>query len=108
LVDYANKKVAEGLSIKDAIGEAGVRRFRPILLTTLTTFGGLAPMVFETSRQAQFITPMAVSLGFGILFTTFVCLLLLPSFYLILGNLLQRNETQQSLELNEQQLNKPL
>jgi multidrug efflux pump subunit AcrB len=108
LVDYANKKVEEGLLMKDAISEAGVRRFRPILLTTLTTFGGLAPMVFETSRQAQFITPMAVSLGFGILFTTFVCLLLLPSFYLILGNLLQRNETQRSLELNEQQLSKPL
>ncbi|MEH6447716.1 MAG: efflux RND transporter permease subunit [Oleispira sp.] len=88
LVDYANKKVAEGLSNLDAIVEAGVRRFRPILLTTLTTFGGLAPMVFETSRQAQFITPMAVSLGFGILFTTFVCLLILPACYLILGDFL--------------------
>ena len=92
LVDYANKKVAEGLSIVDAITEAGVRRFRPILLTTLTTFGGLAPMVFETSRQAQFITPMAVSLGFGILFTTFVCLLILPAFYVILGDFLQRRQ----------------
>lgn len=90
LVDYANKKVAEGVPIREAIGDAGVRRFRPILLTTLTTFGGLAPMVFETSRQAQFITPMAVSLGFGILFTTFVCLLILPSFYLILGEFLQK------------------
>lgn len=90
LVDYANKKVAEGLTVADAIMQAGVRRFRPILLTTLTTFGGLAPMVFETSRQAQFITPMAVSLGFGILFTTFVCLLVLPSFYMILGEFLQK------------------
>jgi multidrug efflux pump subunit AcrB len=53
LVDFANKKVAEGLTVVDAITEAGVRRFRPILLTTLTTFGGLAPMVFETSRQAE-------------------------------------------------------
>ena len=88
LVDYANKKVAEGFSVVEAITEAGVRRFRPILLTTLTTFGGLAPMVFETSRQAQFITPMAVSLGFGILFTTFVCLLILPAFYVILGEFL--------------------
>ncbi len=90
LVDYANKKVAEGLSVVEAIIEAGVRRFRPILLTTLTTFGGLAPMVFETSRQAQFITPMAVSLGFGILFTTFVCLLILPAFYVILGTFLAK------------------
>lgn len=88
LVDYANRKVAEGLSVIEAITEAGVRRFRPILLTTLTTFGGLAPMVFETSRQAQFITPMAVSLGFGILFTTFVCLLILPAFYVMLGEFL--------------------
>ena len=92
LVDYANKKVAEGLSVVDAITEAGVRRFRPIILTTLTTFGGLAPMVFETSRQAQFITPMAVSLGFGILFTTFVCLLVLPSFYMLLGQFLQKRQ----------------
>ena len=92
LVDYANKKVAEGLTTLDAIVEAGIRRFRPILLTTLTTFGGLAPMVFETSRQAQFITPMAVSLGFGILFTTFVCLLILPAFYLILGEFLAKSE----------------
>jgi multidrug efflux pump subunit AcrB len=94
LVDYANKKVAEGLSNLDAIVEAGVRRFRPILLTTLTTFGGLAPMVFETSRQAQFITPMAVSLGFGILFTTFVCLLILPACYLILGDFLVKKGTE--------------
>jgi multidrug efflux pump subunit AcrB len=93
LVDYANKKVAEGLSLIDSIVDAGVRRFRPILLTTLTTFGGLAPMVFETSRQAQFITPMAVSLGFGILFTTFVCLLILPAFYLILGEFLLKRKS---------------
>ncbi len=97
LVDYANKKVAEGFTILDSIVEAGVRRFRPILLTTLTTFGGLAPMVFETSRQAQFITPMAVSLGFGILFTTLVCLLILPAFYLILGNFLENIKVSKSI-----------
>ncbi|MDF1764217.1 MAG: efflux RND transporter permease subunit, partial [Oleibacter sp.] len=85
LVDYANQlRRTEGLSANDAIIKAGVRRFRPILLTTLTTFGGLAPMVFEPSRQAQMIIPMAVSLGFGILFTTFVCLLVLPALYVML------------------------
>ena len=84
LVDYANQLKREGSSAKQAIMDAAERRFRPILLTTLTTFGGLAPMVFETSRQAKFITPMAVSLGFGILFTTFVCLLLLPTLYVLL------------------------
>jgi multidrug efflux pump subunit AcrB len=84
LIDYANGLREKGVDIKGAILEACERRFRPILLTTLTTFGGLAPMVFETSRQAKFITPMAVSLGFGILFTTFVCLLILPALYVVL------------------------
>ncbi len=90
LVDYANHRRRQGATAMKAIMDAGERRFRPILLTTLTTFGGLAPMVFETSRQARFITPMAVSLGFGILFTTFVCLLVLPSLYLMLENLKAR------------------
>lgn len=84
LVDYANQLKMQGSSAKQAIMDAAERRFRPILLTTLTTFGGLAPMVFETSRQAKFITPMAVSLGFGILFTTFVCLLVLPTLFVLL------------------------
>ncbi|ASP40111.1 multidrug transporter AcrB [Bacterioplanes sanyensis] len=88
LVTYANQRRREGgRSALEAAVDAGVRRFRPILLTTLTTFGGLSPMVFETSRQAQFITPMAVSLGFGILFTTFVCLLVLPSLYVLLDKI---------------------
>ena len=83
LIDYANRRRLESdLTAREAILEAGIRRFRTHLLTTLTTFGGLAPMVFETSRQAQMITPMAVSLGFGILFTTFICLLMLPATYL--------------------------
>ena len=85
LVEYANKKFEQGASALDAITEACRRRIRPILLTTLTTFFGLAPMVFETSRQAQFVVPMAVSLGFGILFTTLVCLLVLPSLYLVIN-----------------------
>ena len=84
LVDYANQLMKQGISAKQAIMDAAERRFRPIMLTTLTTFGGLAPMVFETSRQAKFITPMAVSLGFGILFTTFVCLLVLPTLFVLL------------------------
>ncbi|WP_084644957.1 efflux RND transporter permease subunit [Oceanobacter kriegii] len=83
LVDYANRQrlLRPGLTASQAAIEAGVRRFRPILLTTLTTFLGLAPMLFENSRQARFIMPMAVSLGFGILFTTFICLLVLPAAY---------------------------
>jgi multidrug efflux pump subunit AcrB len=85
LVEYANKKLQQGHDALDAIVEACLRRIRPILLTTITTFCGLAPMVFETSRQAKFVVPMAVSLGFGILFTTLICLLVLPSLYLLIN-----------------------
>lgn len=85
LVEYANKKYQQGDNAMKAIIEACQRRIRPILLTTITTFCGLAPMVFETSRQAQFVVPMAVSLGFGILFTTLVCLLVLPSLYVVIN-----------------------
>ncbi|MFK7960285.1 MAG: efflux RND transporter permease subunit [Phycisphaerales bacterium] len=75
---------ARGLAPFEAVVQAGKRRFRPILLTSLTTFFGLAPMIFETSVQARFLIPMALSLGFGILFATVVILVLLPSLYLIL------------------------
>jgi multidrug efflux pump subunit AcrB len=85
LVEYANKKYEQGCNAMDAITEACKRRIRPILLTTITTFFGLAPMVFETSMQAQFVVPMAVSLGFGIIFTTLVCLLVLPCLYLVIN-----------------------
>jgi len=83
LIDYANKLRREGVSAEEAIHRAGVRRFRPILLTTLTTFGGLAPMIFETSRQARFMIPMALSLGYGIVFATAITLVLVPSLYML-------------------------
>jgi multidrug efflux pump subunit AcrB len=83
MVVYANQRQDRGYSIFDAIHRAGVRRFRPILLTTLTTFGGLAPMIFETSRQARFMIPMAISLGYGLVFATAITLLLVPALYLI-------------------------
>jgi multidrug efflux pump subunit AcrB len=84
LVDYSNGRRNEGLSAYDAVCAAGVRRFRPILLTTLTTFGGLAPMIFETSRQARFMIPMALSLGYGILFATAISLILVPCLYMMI------------------------
>ncbi|MBC8470531.1 MAG: efflux RND transporter permease subunit [Planctomycetes bacterium] len=83
LIDYANRQRRKGASAFEAIHKAGGRRFRPILLTTLTTFGGLAPMIFETSRQARFMIPMAISLGFGILFATSITLVIIPCLYLI-------------------------
>ncbi len=82
-IDYVNIQRRKGHCAYDAVLEAGTARFRPILLTTLTTFGGLAPMILETSRQAKFLIPMAVSLGFGILFATGITLLLVPAFYMI-------------------------
>ena len=74
---------------RDAIHQAGIHRFRPIILTTLTTFGGLSPMSFETSRQARFLIPMALSLGYGILFATVITLVLVPSLYLIIEDIRQ-------------------
>ena len=70
-------------SALDAVCTASIRRFRPILLTSVTTFFGLAPMIFETSMQARFLVPMAISIGFGVLFATFVILLLVPALYLV-------------------------
>jgi multidrug efflux pump subunit AcrB len=89
LIDFANRKRLAGINVHDAIHGAGIHRFRPIMLTTLTTFGGLTPMIFETSRQARFLIPMAISLGFGILFATIITLLLVPSLYLIVEDLRQ-------------------
>jgi multidrug efflux pump subunit AcrB len=82
LIDYTNRQRRAGLTPEQAIPLAATRRFRPILLTTLTTFGGLAPMIFETSRQARFMIPMAISLGFGILFATVITLVIVPCLYL--------------------------
>jgi multidrug efflux pump subunit AcrB len=89
LIDFANRRRADGMTRHDAILGAGIHRFRPIMLTTLTTFGGLTPMIFETSRQARFLIPMAISLGFGILFAAFITLLLVPALYLIIEDLRQ-------------------
>jgi multidrug efflux pump subunit AcrB len=83
MIDYANRNRGDSTAF-DAIHEAGLRRFRPILLTTLTTFGGLTPIILETSNQANHLIPMAISLGFGIVFATALILLLVPCLYLIL------------------------
>jgi multidrug efflux pump subunit AcrB len=87
LVDFVNRKRAEGIALFDAVYMAGGRRFRPVLLTSLTTFVGLMPLLFEKSTQAQFLIPMAVSLGFGILFATLITLFLVPVNYLIMEDI---------------------
>ena len=81
LIDFVNSRIGEGLSISDAVIEAGQRRFRPVLLTSVTTVAGLTPILLETSLQAQFLIPMATSLCFGIMTATVLVLLLVPTFY---------------------------
>lgn len=83
MVDYANG-IRHKTSAYKAIHEAGLRRFRPIILTTLTTFGGLTPIILERSSQAFYIIPMAISLGFGIIFATAIILVIVPCLYLLL------------------------
>lgn len=87
LVDYVNKRRAEGITLIEAVSTAGAARFRAVWLTSLTTFGGLLPLIFEKSTQAQFLIPMGVSLGFGILFATFITLLLVPINYMVLEDI---------------------
>jgi len=87
LVDYINRKRKAGVELSRAIREAGAVRFRPIILTSLTTFAGLTPLMLERSVQAQFLIPMAVSLAFGVLFATIVSLLLVPASYYILEDI---------------------
>ena len=87
LVDYVNKRREEGIGVLESAFNAGGARFRPIILTSLTTFAGLMPLILEKSTQAQFLIPMAVSLGFGILYATLVTLFLVPANYLVLEDL---------------------
>ena len=87
LVDAVNQYRRTGMDLFEAIVTGGVRRFRPILLTTLTTFFGLMPMMLETSTQARFLIPMAISLGFGILFVTVITLILVPVLYMIVEDI---------------------
>ena len=84
MVDYVNKARQRGVSVREAVIEGGGRRFRAIFLTSMTTFIGLMPIIFETSMQAKIIIPMAVSLAFGVLFATVITLLMIPCQYVIL------------------------
>ncbi len=83
LMDYCNKLREKGMDAKEAIIEAGVARFRPILLTTITTIVGLVPMMMERSIQAAYLQPIVVSLAFGVFMAIFVTLLMVPSLYAI-------------------------
>jgi multidrug efflux pump subunit AcrB len=82
MVDFINQKVRAGEDLHESVIQSGTRRFRPIFLTSATTFAGLLPLIFDRSLQAQFLIPMAVSLAFGILFATAITLYLIPCSYL--------------------------
>jgi len=83
LVDFVNRLRANGVGAFQALVDAGVQRFRPIILTSVTTFLGILPMMAESSTQAQFLKPMVVSLGFAVVFALFLTLLLVPALYAI-------------------------
>lgn len=90
LIHAANRIRCQGTGVQQAISQAGALRFRAIILTSLTTFAGLTPMILERSLQAQFLIPMAISLGFGVLFATLITLILIPCGYLILEDIYGR------------------
>ncbi|MBM62681.1 MAG: acriflavin resistance protein, partial [Acidobacteria bacterium] len=105
MVDFINRKLAHYGNLDIAIREAGAARFRPILLTSMTTFFGLVPLMVERSFGAQFMVPMAISLAFGVIFATFITLVLVPTIYLILedlrkhtGKVFARNEDIQLIQ----------
>ena len=79
MIDFIDKRVERGMAPREAIVDGAKARFRPIFLTSLTTFLGVAPLVFERSLQAQFLVPIAASLGFGIVFATVVLMMIVPA-----------------------------
>ncbi|MFT4994706.1 MAG: multidrug efflux pump subunit AcrB, partial [Paraglaciecola sp.] len=87
MTDFVNQRRRQGHGIKEAVTEAGCARFRAITLTSITTFAGVLPIMFETSLQAKFVIPMAVALGFAVLYATLVTLILVPCLYMILEDL---------------------
>ena len=89
LIDQVNRRVRAGGGVHESAEQGARIRFRPIILTTLTTVAGITPLLFERSFQAQFLKPMAVSIAFGLMFATMLTLLVVPSLYLI-GNDIRR------------------
>ncbi|MBM79774.1 MAG: multidrug transporter [Planctomycetaceae bacterium] len=89
LIDFINQQLGEGKSLSEALMTAGARRFRPVMLTSITTIAGLTPILLETSFQAQILIPMATSIIFGLMFATFVVLFLVPAMYLLYGWLME-------------------
>ena len=87
MIDFINHYIDQGHEWREAVMEAGPNRFRAVILTSLTTFLGLLPIQLETSIQSEFVKPMAISVAFGVLFATFVTLILVPVIYFIARDL---------------------
>ena len=104
LIDFINNRVRNGVPIETAIEESGSRRFRPVLLTTITTIGGLTPILLESSIQAQILIPMATSIAFGELFATVVVLYLVPVTYSLYWSAGGRIVVQETESLTQQEL----
>jgi multidrug efflux pump subunit AcrB len=101
LIHKYNSLIQDGLDVPDALLEAGMARFRPILLTTITTVAGLAPIILLRSEQGQFLVPMAVSVAAGLVFGTFITLLLLPSALYVISDfkmMFKKNKNRRELE----------
>jgi multidrug efflux pump subunit AcrB len=90
MVDFINHHIDEGHDWRSAVTEAGPKRFRAVILTSVTTFLGLLPIQMETSIQSEFVKPMAISIAFGVLFATFVTLILVPVIYFVANDLSER------------------
>mgnify|MGYP005623894203 CR=1 FL=1 len=86
LVDFINRARTEGKKVYDAVLESGKIRLRPVLLTTLTTIGGLGPMAFGLGGKEPYLAPMAISIVWGLAFATILTLLIIPCFYMILDD----------------------
>lgn len=108
LIDFINQRMSDGMPLHDAIIDAGRRRFRPVLLTSVTTVAGLTPILLETSLQAQFLIPMAASLSFGIMTSTILVLILVPSFYCILDILFKIGPRPESSPTPESAIAEPV
>ena len=97
LIDFINTRVREGIPLYDAVVDAGIRRFRPVMLTSMTTIAGLLPMLLEQSFQAQILIPMATSLCFGLMLTTVLVLFLVPTYYLVYRRFVSSSEDWEEL-----------
>jgi len=87
MITAMNHLLKEGVPFREAVFKAGISRFRPIVLTSVTTVAGLAPIIMETSLQAQFLIPMAVSVAYGLMIATFITLLILPVALVLLNDI---------------------